>query len=474
MFTGNDKRGTLNAALNTGIQKGTRMLQRIRIVAVALATAAGVLALAPSASAAAKAPSISNVDLGPGSPVVVFDKPVAVTFTFTTGDAKTAELQLKPPGLSAGTPIELKPAPFGLRTKWTGTKSFEAKDAGKWSFLAIAHGDGEKSVSGTFDIQKALVTKIADFGASPGQVDRGDLIRVSGRLQADGKGYAGASVAITFREKGADAYRGVTTVTSGRDGWFVTKVRARATGYWRAEFGGNKEARASVSDSDRVDVRVRHDRDSRIAGFDAAPDPVDKGARLSFTGTLQAEGWRALPGQRVSIFFRADGSRRWEYVTSDVTNRDGRFWAGATAESSGWWRAAFDGTRGVRGSVSDADQVTVGEPTPPPTADKSASRVIKFNAYPEPVKRGKYLKFRGKLQIDDSGSWEGYAGKVALYFKPVGSHKWKYVKTTSSGDSGKLYARVKAWKSGSWKFVFGGDDDFYGDSSRGDYVRVKR
>ncbi|MCA2220528.1 hypothetical protein [Nonomuraea aurantiaca] len=449
------------------------MLQRIRVAAVALATAAGLLALAPSASAAAKAPSISDVDLSPGSPVVVFDNPVTVTFAFTTKDAGKAELQLKPPGLSVGTPIDLKSAPFGQWTKWTGTKSFEAKDAGKWSFLAIAHGDGDKSASGTFGVQKALVTKIVDFGASPGQVHRGDMIKVSGRLLADGKGYAGV-VAITFRERSADAYRRVTTVTTGRDGWFSTRVRADATGWWRAEFGGNKEARASVSDSDRVDVRIRHDRDSRIVGFDVTPAPADKGAQLNFTGSLQVERWQALPGQRVSIYFRQDGSRRWEYVTSDVTNRDGRFWATATAQSSGWWRAAFAGTRGVKGSVSDAAWVKVVEPTPPPTVDKSASRVIKFNAYPEPVKRGRYLKARGVLQIDDSGSWEGYAGKVALYFKPVGSHKWQYVKTTRSGDSGKLYVRVKAWKSGSWKFVFGGDDDFYGDSSRSDYVRVKR
>ncbi|WP_219463181.1 hypothetical protein [Nonomuraea rhizosphaerae] len=450
------------------------MLQRIRVAAVALATAAGALALAPAASAAAP-PTITAVTLDPASPIVVFDKPVTVKFAFATKGAGKADLMVKPPGVSVESPVTLTSSPLGTGVRWTGTKAFDSAHAGTWSFRATAHGDGDASTTGTFEVRKALVTKIGDFGANPDVVNRGDDIRLSGRLLADGKGYGGATVAITFRARGNDSYRQVTTVTSGSNGWFRAVVKADRTGWWRAEFAGNKEARASVSDSDRVDVRIKRDRDSRIAGFDASPEPVDKGDRLSFTGTLQAEGRHGLPGQRVSIFFKADGSHRWEYVTRDVTNRDGRFWASATAQASGWWRAVFEGTRGVRASVSDADWVKVVEPTPPPVVvDRSDSRVVKFNAYPEPVKRGRYLKFRGWLQIDDDGSWEGYAGKVALYFKPSGSHKWQYVKTTWAGDSGRLYAKVKAWKSGWWKFVYAGDDDFYGDSSRRDWVRVKR
>ncbi|MFG1706699.1 hypothetical protein ACFLIM_26270 [Nonomuraea sp. M3C6] len=447
------------------------MLQRIRVAALAMALGAGVLALTPTSATAAKAPSISAVTISPSPPIVVFDSAVTATFSFTTKDAGKAELQLKPPGLSVGTPIELKPAPFGQWTKWTGTKSFDGKVTGKWSFLAIAHGDGDQSTSGTFEVVKALDTKIVDFDASPDLVDRGDLIKVSGRLLADGKGYGGQSVAITFRERGADSYREITKVTTGGNGWFRAAVRARATGWWRAEFAATATARASVSDADRVDVR-RGNLGSSIVGFDARPEPVDKGDKLSFTGALRVEGRDGVAGQRVAVFFKADGSHRWQYVTSDVTGRHGRFWASATAETSGWWRAEYAGTRGVNGSVSDADWVKVNQPAPAPS--KADTRLIKFNAYPEPVKRGKYLKFKGKLQVDDEGTWEGYSGRVALYFKPLGSKKWQYVKTTWSSDSGRLYTKVKGWNSGHWRFVFGGDEDTYGSTSRKDYVRVKR
>jgi hypothetical protein len=450
------------------------MLQRIRVAALALAVGAGALALTPTASSAAEtsAPSIGDVGVSP-SPVVVSGKAVTATFTFTTKGADKAELQLKAPG-DAGvfTPLDVKPAPHGQWTKWTATKSFDAAAAGTWNFLAIAHGDGEASTKGSFVVKKALDTKIVEFDANPDRVDRGDRIRVSGKLEAAGKGYGGQKVTITFRARGTDAYRHITSVTTHRSGWFSAHVTAGASGWWRAEYEGGAEATGSVSDTDQVSVS-RRDRDSRITGFDAYHEPVTSGDRLRFTGTLQSEGRRDLPGERVFIMFKAHGSTHWRHVTSDVTNRDGRFWASATADRSGWWRAEFRGSRGVDGSVSGTDWVRVVEPTPPPQV-KADTRVVSFNAYPEPVKRGKHLRFRGVLQVDDDGVWEAYKGKVRLYFKPAGSSAYQYVTSTWSNSSGKLYTKVKAWKSGRWKFVYSGDGDTYGDTSRTDYVRVKR
>ncbi|MGV9374391.1 hypothetical protein ACWDRB_01180 [Nonomuraea sp. NPDC003707] len=449
------------------------MLQRIRVAALAIALGAGALVMAPSAATAAADPVITRVGISPNSPIDVTNGAVTATFGFATKGADKAELQLKPPGdISVGKPVDLTSTKDGDWTKWSGTRSFDSTNVGTWSWLAVAGG---ASRGGTFEVsvKKVLDTKIVDFDASPDSVDKGDLIKVSGQLLADDKGYGGQSVAITFRERGTDAYRQVTKVTTGGNGWFSATVRADETGWWRAEFAATSAAKGSVSDTDRVDVR-RGVLSSRIAGFDARPEPVDKGDRLTFSGALLVEDRGGVAGERVSIFFKADGSSRWEYVTSDVTGRDGRFWASAPAETSGWWRAEYGGTRGIRGSVSDADWVKVNEPAPPPTASKADTRLIKFNAYPEPVKRGKYLKFKGRLQVFDEGSWEGYSGKVALFFKPAGSKKWQYVKTTWSNDGGGLYTKVKGWNSGRWRFVFGGDDDTYGATSRSDYVRVKR
>ncbi|MEV0613012.1 hypothetical protein AB0I81_06775 [Nonomuraea sp. NPDC050404] len=443
------------------------MLQRIRVAALVLALGAGSLALAPTAATAAVAPTISDVGISPNPPIVVFDNDVSVTFSFTTTNTDAASLKLNNDSVA----IKSEPVTGGL--KWTGSKSFGAGAAGKWTYTATAAGEGNPAKTGTFEVAKALTTQVADFGARPGLVDKGDTIRVSGRLVADGKGYDGQSVSITFRDRGSADYGEVTKVTTGRGGWFAARVEAKSTGYWRAAFAATAVARGSVSDSDRVNVR-RGNLGSRIVGFDARPGRVDKGDKITLSGALRVEDRGSLRGQRVGIFFKADGSRRWEYVTSAVTGRHGFFRASAEAVTSGWWRAEYRGTRGVNGAVSRADRVRVDQPAPPPAEEKADTRLIKFNAYPEPVKRGKYLRFRGVLQVDDEGSWEGYSGKVALFFKPLGSRKWQFVKTTWAGDSGRLYTKAKAWKSGHWRFVFGGDEDTHGDDSARDYVRVKR
>ncbi|MBG0831024.1 hypothetical protein HS041_25010 [Planomonospora sp. ID67723] len=329
-------------------------------------------------------------------------------------------------------------------------------------------------------VKAAVSTKIVDFNASPEDVVKGKTIEVAGQLlQEEGgswKAYGGQEVTISFQEKGTDAYRHVFKVKTGGDGWFKAGVKAEATGWWRAEFLETTAAKGSVSSSDRIDIvtppKVVY---SRIVDFDARPGVVDKGETIHVRGALQIEtdkGWDGYRGQKVVILFRADGSSRWEHVATDRTGWRGRFGTDVEAVTSGHWRAEFPGVKDVKGDSSHADHVTVREPEPEP--ERADSRVVKFNASPEPVRHGRYLKFTGKLQVRDDWGWDGHSAKVGLYFKPKGSHKWYYVKSAWSAESGKLSTGAKAYQSGYWKFVFKGDEDFYGDSSRSDYVRVKR
>ncbi|GGP82192.1 hypothetical protein [Streptosporangium pseudovulgare] len=358
------------------------MLQRTR-AAVALTVGVGALALAPSAVAAttvsavaatAADPVVSSVKIDP-DPILVTGSPVGAEFTFTTSGAGKVDFKIKAPG-GDWTPLEVKPAPHGLESKWTATKTFDTEDReGRWSYIAVAHGENGKE-----DTE-------------------------SGRFT--------------------------------------------------------------------VDV-VRRVLDTRIAEFNAWPEPVRKGARLSVNGRLLAygrHGWHGYAGRTVDILFRADGSSRWEKVGSDRTDRYGRFSESGTAERSGTWRAVFDGGRYVDGASSGTDHVRVLEPQPEP--ERGTSRVIRFNASPEPVRHGRYLTFTGRLQVDDSG-WEGYRAKVGLYFKPAGSSKWQRVKNAWSNGAGHLYTKARAYRSGHWKFVFAGDDDFRPDSSGSDYVKVIR
>ncbi|WP_449064903.1 hypothetical protein [Planomonospora algeriensis] len=102
--------------------------------------------------------------------------------------------------------------------------------------------------------------------------------------------------------------------------------------------------------------------DTRVAGFDAGPEPVRKGRSVYFTGRLQARDgwkWRGVRGEEVEIYFRADGSGAWKYVASADTRWDGRFSAKTRAVRSGEFRAVFDGDRRLDDSSSRPDWVKV-------------------------------------------------------------------------------------------------------------------
>jgi len=450
------------------------MQQRMRAIAVALAMAAGALALANPAAAKA-APDAVKLRVDPGR-ITVGDSPVKATFTFYTRNAEKAEIQIKAPGIGAPTSLKLKRSTEGRLTKWTATEEFDSTSrAGRWNVLAIAHADGaEDSTRRSFEVVHVKNTRITGFDARPeSRVEKGDRITVSGRLQiADGDdwdGYRGRTVTITFRDRGTDAYRHVKKVRTGKGGWFKARVRADESGWWRAEYDGDRRARGSVSDTDYVRVQKRT-RYSRIVGFDASPEPVAKGKRLTFRGTLQVgdrRDWDAHRGQRVDILFKADGSKRWERVAVDRTDRRGRFHARAEAETSGWFKAVYDGRRGVRGADSRGDHVKVVQP-------KADTRIVGFDAYREPAKRGGHLHFKGRLQVKENGSWEGLKADVKLYFKARGSDEYRPVKTVRTSGSGWFRTAHKVWRSGHWKVVYGGDRDTERSESARDYVHVRR
>ncbi|WP_169945808.1 hypothetical protein [Microbispora sp. H11081] len=121
---------------------------------------------------------------------------------------------------------------------------------------------------------------------------------------------------------------------------------------------------------------------TRIAGFDATPEPVRKGRSLTLKGTLQVaqcwgdwyygswndfsgrrggdrfcsdsrnywNDWRWLGAQNVKVYFQPSGSHRWQYVSTVETDGDGDFATKVRALRSGTWAVRFDGDRRLKGS----------------------------------------------------------------------------------------------------------------------------
>jgi hypothetical protein len=99
-----------------------------------------------------------------------------------------------------------------------------------------------------------------------------------------------------------------------------------------------------------------------VTGFNASPEPVRKGAAITVSGTLKRKSgsaWKALPEQKVSIFFQARGSRKRVYAGYDATDAKGRFTKRFTARQDGTWSAVFTGTTALRTSQSGGDHVDV-------------------------------------------------------------------------------------------------------------------
>jgi hypothetical protein len=178
-------------------------------------------------------------------------------------------------------------------------------------------------------------------------------------------------------------------------------------------------------------------------------------------------------------------------------------WTFDWSHKTGAWKVHVVAT-GVDSQVKTADRVFYVQHvqySPRPKGPK-ATRIVGFDATPEPVKKGRKLALQGKLQVaqcysdwyygwDDSGyvrgggdycndnrdywndwHWLGYQD-IGLYFLPKGAHHWKYLATIQTNPDGSFYTQAKAFKSGTWGVRFNGNGRL-GSSEAYDYVKVVR
>lgn len=464
------------------------MSHRIRAVVAVAALGTAALVAMPGAATAApegpRAPEITELNVS-ANPVVVTGKDtVTVTFTVTVAGMDGPE-ETVPQSVAA----YLRPAGLGVehrltldrseQAEWTGSYEFDRRSpAGTWTLRAEAVRDGLKDEESLdFPVRQVWETKIAAFDAGPEPAERGGALTVRGRLLINGvdgwRPYRGRDVAIAFSRTGdRRTAETVTTARSDLDGWFQATVPARRRGYWWAVFSGVPgEAHPSAGGGDLVDVGPAVRR-TRIVGFDAGPEPVDQGGALTVHGTLQvrsAAGWSGHRGQRVAILFKSDRAATWRRVAIARTDDAGRFRHRLTARESGWWRVEYAGGPRAAEADSRADWVPVRGLEPSGVA---RTRVVRFNAYPEPVPPGEFVRFRGAVQIWDGSGWAGYGRqKAALYFRPLGG-SWGYVKTVWTNSKGRFWTKTMSRGSGDWRILFAGNDEAAPSVSRIDRVRA--
>ncbi|MGP3954455.1 hypothetical protein ACTWPT_00550 [Nonomuraea sp. 3N208] len=208
--------------------------------------------------------------------------------------------------------------------------------------------------------------------------------------------------------------------------------------------------------------------DTQLKIRDITPNPVVVKAGAETTAYFDIGASSDVQKVELSVAPADNGFRTMR--TKDVKDLEGwRFAIGFNEnDPDGKWKAtavAFDsaGKELAKDEAFFAVEIHKG---------KADTAIWNFRADPYKVRKGKSIYFSGRLVVNDDG-WEGVRGeKVNIYHRANGSSAWKWVASDWTGRGGKFYAQAKAYRSGTFRAVYAGDDELEPAKSRTDYVKV--
>ncbi|MBC6468452.1 hypothetical protein [Actinomadura alba] len=261
---------------------------------------------------------------------------------------------------------------------WNWLPSVKTDAQGRFTAAVMIPASGMLSAEsgGSWALQQSRVysdmitvktgTAISSFDAGPEPVGKGANVTVKGRIvrpvAAAGSQYVkGGYFDVDFSADGKSWSR-VKSGRTNQDGYFSTPVTAERDGHWRVRYFGSSTDQVgddlpSVSGTDYVDVKYR----TAISSFNAAPEPVRKGATITVGGTLKryVSSWGSWSGQWVYLYFQPRGSSAWTYMAVAKTDRYGKFRKGFKASRDGSWMAKYKGGTSYLPGSSAGDYVDV-------------------------------------------------------------------------------------------------------------------
>ncbi|MER6179244.1 hypothetical protein [Streptomyces sp. NPDC001652] len=295
-------------------------------------------------------------------------------------------------------------------------------------------------------------------------VKEGQSVQISGTAEVRSGGVwkplSGAIVdEVWSSDMGGAAARPVT----GADGRFTGQLTLSSSG--SVEVNVRSTTFLDTSPTQKVKVHVA--KKTSIADFTAK---LDKNSKLTAKGLLHTG--TSVPADeynKVELQYSADGKTGWTTVkTVTPVNYDPDFGASFkgtfAAPSKGYYRAHFKGSRGWQESYS-----------PVVYAKRTPTRVLDGNASPEPVRKGRTITYKGKLQHYTSGAWKAYANqKVKILFRAKGSSTWQDTGNATTRSDGTFSKGSKASKDGTWVAVLlYPDGNHLVSAGREDFVDVK-
>ncbi|WP_283132904.1 hypothetical protein [Rhizohabitans arisaemae] len=238
-----------------------------------------------------------------------------------------------------------------------------------------------------------------------------------------------------------------------------------AVGLTAAAVGGSVIAGSLPAMAERTPVPVSVDI------VRVQPDPVVvKGNKTTYVSIdVLAKGYKD-----VEVSVKPDGVYTIQSHEESRWRRHGD-WLRFTAEfdgndPKGRWIATATAVDANGKKVTDDHRFTVEHE---PVDEELDTRIVGFDAGPEPIRKNRTLHMSGRLQAYDHG-WEGYENQeVEIYFRASGSSTWKYITRTETRWDGRFWAKARATKSGTWRAVFDGNDEAEDSRSVGDFVHVR-
>jgi len=135
----------------------------------------------------------------------------------------------------------------------------------------------------------------------------------------------------------------------------------------------------------------------------------------------------------------------------------------------GKWLATATASDGHGKTVVDTDKFLVKA-----AQTKADTRITRFSASPDPVRKGKTIWLKGRLQVNDEG-WGGLEdAPVSVYFRASNSNVWKWVAKGTTNYRGYFTTSTKAVRSGTFRASYSGSADTNSSQSSTDWVRVYR
>ncbi|MDX6740512.1 hypothetical protein [Actinocorallia sp. A-T 12471] len=140
------------------------------------------------------------------------------------------------------------------------------------------------------------------------------------------------------------------------------------------------------------------------------------------------------------------------------------------ARATGLWDVRVNAWDGVSGTTVRTEQVYV----------RRETRIPRFDAGPEPAKRGGPLRLEGRLtRLDPLAAPDGmvkYANaSVRLYFSAdvQEPRRWTHVANATTDSLGRFTKTVKAHRTGYWRAAHSGTPHYAPTHSWPDHVRLR-